>query len=50
MLGVPMVYTCGIFHEKPKFASDGHAGNYKKSAGDGALEEAQHNKLQMVPT
>ena len=26
MLGKPMVYTCGIFHEMPKFASDGHKG------------------------
>ena len=24
MLGKPMVYTCGIFHEMPKFASDDH--------------------------
>jgi len=48
MLGVPMVYTCGIFHEMPKFASDGYKGDYAKSAADGALEEAQHNKLQMV--
>ena len=24
MLGKPMVYTCGIFHEMPKFAADGH--------------------------
>merc|ERR1711966_410907 len=48
MLGGPMVYTCGIFHEMPKFASDGYKGDYAKSAADGALEEAQHNKLQMV--
>ena len=24
MLGKPMVYTCGIFHEIPNFASDAH--------------------------
>jgi len=48
MLGKPMVYTCGIFHEIPKFASDAHKGNFLASAKDGALEEAQHNKLQMI--
>ena len=32
MLGVPMVYTCGIFHEMPKFASDAYKGDYAKSA------------------
>jgi cyclopropane fatty-acyl-phospholipid synthase-like methyltransferase len=32
----------------PKFTSDGHKGNFKASAADGALEEAQHNKLQLI--
>ena len=32
----------------PKFASGGHKGDFKASAADGALEEAQHNKLQLI--
>lgn len=48
ILGRPMVYTCGIFHEMPKFASDYYNGDYVASATDGALEDAQNNKMDML--
>lgn len=41
MMGKAMVYTCGIFHTVPGFASDKYKGDYKASAGDSALEVAQ---------
>eukprot|EP00960_Hanusia_phi_P077710 768732-Hanusia_phi.AAC.4 len=48
MLGRAMVYTCGVFHQVPSFASDSYQGDYAKSAADGTLEEAQFNKLNMI--
>jgi cyclopropane fatty-acyl-phospholipid synthase-like methyltransferase len=48
ILGKAMVYTCGIFHEVPEFASSGHDGDYAASAADGTLEEAQFNKMKMI--
>lgn len=48
MLGKAMVYTCGIFHSVPGFASDKYKGDYKASAADGTLEIAQVNKMSMV--
>ena len=36
ILGKAMVYTCGVFHSIPKFASDGVS--YSASAADGSLE------------
>lgn len=48
ILGRPMVYTCGIFHELPQFASSGHDGDYTASANDRTLEDAQTNKMDMI--
>jgi cyclopropane fatty-acyl-phospholipid synthase-like methyltransferase len=48
MLGKAMVYTCGIFHEVPQFASSGHDGDYAASANDGELEKAQGRKMDMI--
>jgi len=48
ILGRPMVYTCGIFHEMPQFASTGHDGDYAASANDKSLEDAQTNKMDMI--
>lgn len=48
MLGKAMVYTCGIFHEVPQFASSGHDGDYAASANDGELERAQARKMDMI--
>jgi len=46
ILGKAMVYTCGVFHSIPKFASDGVS--YAASAADGSLELAQGNKMSMI--
>lgn len=46
ILGKAMVYTCGVFHKIPKFASDGLT--YKQSIEDGSLEQAQANKMSMI--
>lgn len=48
MLGKLMVYTCGIFHQVPQFASSGYKGDYAASGADGELEKAQTRKLDMV--
>lgn len=48
ILGRPMVYTCGIFHGMPQFASSGHKGDYHASANDKSLEDAQTNKMDMI--
>jgi cyclopropane fatty-acyl-phospholipid synthase-like methyltransferase len=48
ILGKAMVYTCGIFHQVPEFASSGHDGDYAASADDGTLETAQYNKMKMI--
>lgn len=48
ILGRPMVYTCGIFHQVPQFASSGHNGDYSASANDKTLEDAQTNKMDML--
>jgi len=48
MLGKSMVYTCGIWHEMPQFASTGYRGDYAASASDGELEKAQLRKLDML--
>lgn len=48
ILGKAMVYTCGVFHKIPEFASTGFKGDYAASAADGTLEEAQRNKMDMV--
>lgn len=48
ILGRPMVYTCGIFHQVPQFASSGHDNDYLASATDGSLEDAQNNKMDMI--
>jgi cyclopropane fatty-acyl-phospholipid synthase-like methyltransferase len=47
ILGKAMVYTCGIFHEVPNFASD-YGGDHAASANDGQLEQAQFNKMNML--
>ena len=41
IMGKRMVYTSGVFHKIPEFASSGHNGDYAASAADGTLEEAQ---------
>lgn len=48
ILGTPMVYTCGIFHKMPRFASDFHKGDYAASRDDGELVQAQFNKMNMI--
>lgn len=48
MLGKSMTYTCALFDKPPGFASDMYAGDYHKSAQDGALERAQHRKLEAI--
>lgn len=44
-LGDAMVYTCGVFKSLPSF---GEAVGYSRSAADGALEQAQFNKMNMI--
>jgi len=48
ILGKAMVYTCGIFHKMPNFASDTHNNDYEASREDGELEDAQFNKMNMI--
>lgn len=48
MLGQTMTYTCAIFGEVPQFASDAYDGDYHASASDGALERAQHRKIEKI--
>ena len=48
IMGSAMVYTCGIFHKMPDFASDTYNGDYKASASDNQLEVAQFNKMNMI--
>lgn len=48
MLGPSMTYTCAIFDQPPKFASDAYGGDYHASASDGALEAAQHRKIETI--
>ncbi len=48
MLGRSMVYTCALFETAPFFASDVYDGDYARSAADGSLEAAQHNKMRTI--
>jgi len=48
ILGKAMVYTCGIFHSVPEFASSGHDGDFVASRDDGSLVTAQDNKMDMI--
>lgn len=48
ILGKSMVYTCGIFHSMPTFASTSHKDDFVASRDDGELEAAQFNKMSMV--
>lgn len=48
ILGESMLYTCAIFDDHLRFASDYYKGDYKKSSADGLLERAQCNKLHKI--